>query len=31
MITFAPSDRPVPHLEALATDIKDAVFQYRNR
>lgn len=31
MITFAPSDRPVPHLEVLATDIKDAVFKYRNR
>lgn len=31
MITFARSDRPVPHLEALAIDIKDAVFKYRNR
>ena len=31
MITFAPSDIPVPHLETLATDIRDAVFKYRNR
>lgn len=31
MITFEPSDKPIPHLETLAKDIATAVFKYRNR